>query len=237
MFFQKKVKWIRENDVSCLCLDFTDVLDDRVACDRVKGSEKRVPLIDHGEDTEVNNENKIEYLKRVIKWRLVTSLQLQTRAVLRGLYTIVTRKTMDRLADLISAQDFSNLLSGEPSIDVDDWKKNTKYSGGFTKDSPQIEWFWNIVRTFDQKEREKILHFATGSRRPPVGGFAYLMGFAGGLHKFTLHCVKSERDMKRLPTAHACICTIDMPAYPTQECLEERLRVVLLHGKFEFECV
>ena len=43
--------------------------------------------------------------------------------------------------------------------------------------------------------------------------------------------------MKRLPTAHACICTIDMPAYPTQECLEERLRVVLLHGKFEFECV
>jgi hypothetical protein len=142
---------------------------------------------------------------------------------------------MDRLADLMSPQDFSNLLSGEPNIDVDDWEKNTKYAGGFTKESPQIEWFWKIVRKYDQKDREKLLHFATGSRRPPVGGFAYLMGFAGGLHKFTVHGVKSEKDMNRLPTAHACICTIDMPAYPSLECLEERLRVVLIHGSKGFD--
>jgi hypothetical protein len=235
IFFEKKVKYIRENDVEFLCMDFTDVLDDRLACDRIKGSESRVPLIPDGEAVDVTNKNKTEYLNRVLKWRLVTSLQLQTRAILQGLYTIVTRETMDRLADLVSAQDFSNLLSGEPQINVDDWERNTKYGGGFTKDSNEVRWFWKVIREFNLEEREKILHFATGSRRPPVGGFAYLLGFAGGLHKFTLHCVKAEKNMNRLPTAHACICTIDMPAYPSLECLRERLRVVLVHGSKGFD--
>ena len=88
-------------------LNFTDVLDDRVACDRVEGSEKRVPLIENGENIELSDENKIDYLNRVIKWRLVTSLQLQTRAAFED-FTNWTRKTMDRLAISCQIQDFSN---------------------------------------------------------------------------------------------------------------------------------
>jgi hypothetical protein len=38
-----------------------------------------------------------------------------------------------------------------------------------------------------------------------------------------------------LPTAHACICTIDLPAYPSYEILLDRLRIALLHGSRGFD--
>ena len=71
-------------------------------------------------------------------------------------------------------------------------------------------------------EREALLQFATGSRRPPAGGFGRLQGFNGGVHPFTIakaHERRSgsrgadagtsgeEKELARLPTAHACICT------------------------------
>ena len=45
-------------------------------------------------------------------------------------------------------------------------------------------WFWRAVRSYSPAEREQLLQFVTGSRRPPAGGFAQLQGFNGGVHKY-----------------------------------------------------
>ena len=82
---------------------------------------------------------------------------------------------------------FFQLLSGEPNIDVDDWEKN-EICRYFTKNH-QIEWFWKIVEDTIRRI-VKTLHFATGSRRPPVGGFAYLMDLVAFTN--SVHGVKSE---------------------------------------------
>ena len=38
------------------------------------------------------------------------------------------------------------LICGLPKIDVDDWEKHSTYMG-YEKDSPQVVWFWKVIRT------------------------------------------------------------------------------------------
>jgi hypothetical protein len=67
-----------------------------------------------------------------------------------------------------------------------------------------------------------LLQFATGSRRVPVGGFAHLVGLNGGRHPFTLHAGR-HLPPGALPTAHACVCTIDVPAFVDFEAASQKL--------------
>jgi E3 ubiquitin-protein ligase HUWE1 len=90
------------------------------------------------------------------------------------------------------------LISGLPDIDIDEWKANTVYEG-YTLSSPQIQWFWRAVRSFDQEERAKLLQFSTGTSKVPLEGFAELQG-SNGVQKFQIH--KGFGDVNRLPSAH-----------------------------------
>jgi hypothetical protein len=65
------------------------------------------------------------------------------------------------------------LLCGRQEIDVEDWKRNTVYKGYTVKDV-MIVWFWDIVKSFDQKLRGNLLHFCTGSTKVPIQGFRTL---------------------------------------------------------------
>jgi E3 ubiquitin-protein ligase HUWE1 len=111
------------------------------------------------------------------------------------------------------------LISGVPDIDIDDWKNNTEYRG-YQSSSPQIQWFWRAVRSFDQEERAKLLQFATGTSKVPLEGFSHLKG-SGGLQKFQL--CKDFGSIKRLPSAHTCFNQVDLPVYENYEQLKERL--------------
>ena len=82
-------------------------------------------------------------------------------------------------------------------------------------------------------EREQLLQFVTGSRRPPAGGFAQLQGFNGGVHKFTL-CL-GDLPTNSLPRAHACICTIDLPPYATYAVLRRSVYTALSMGCVGFD--
>lgn len=62
-------------------------------------------------------------------------------------------------ADLISIfneKELELLISGLPDIDIDDWRNNTVYHN-YSASSPQIQWFWRAVRSFDLEERAKLL--------------------------------------------------------------------------------
>jgi hypothetical protein len=70
---------------------------------------------------------------------------------------------------------------------------------------------------------------AVGSRQTPAGGFAQLEGFNGGKHRFTLY-KDSRKKPDALPTAHACLCTIDLPEYESRDQLVEKIRVAVVFG-------
>jgi hypothetical protein len=84
----------------------------------------------------------------------------------RGLHGVIPLE----LISIFNEAEFELLLAGLPTIDVEDWQRNTLYSGGYTADQLQIQWFWNVVKTrMKDTDRALLLKFATGtSTVPPV---------------------------------------------------------------------
>ena len=71
-------------------------------------------------------------------------------------------------AALVEPSDLSRMLAGEPHIDIADWEANTAVTGGMRRTAKLFGWFWRAVRSFTAAEREQLLQFVTGSRRPPL---------------------------------------------------------------------
>ena len=133
----------------------------------------------------------------------------------------------------IGPTDLARMLAGEAEIDVHDWETNSVTSGGMRRGGRTFRWFWRAVRSFTPHEREQLLQFVTGSRRPPVGGFAQLQGFNGGVHLFTLSASHEPKDS--LPRAHACICTVDVPEYSSYKSLRRALHTSATLGSIGFD--
>lgn len=92
------------------------------------------------------------------------------------------------------------LISGTPDIDVDEWRAATEYNG-YTSSDPVIVWWWRALKSFNREERAKVLSFATGTSRVPLGGFVELQGVQG-VQRFSIH--RAYGDTDRLPQAHTC---------------------------------
>mmetsp|Transcript_13943 Transcript_13943/g.21075 ORF Transcript_13943/g.21075 Transcript_13943/m.21075 type:complete len:998 (-) Transcript_13943:174-3167(-) len=227
--YKFKVRYILDNDVEDLDISFTDVLDDRTGFDfRVLGAEEQIELIKDGSHVQVSKSNKKDYIRRVCEWRLHGSIRKQVAAFLEGFHTIIPKGIINGLKYVLKPVDLANLIAGLPFVDADDWEKHSRCSGGYARADKQIKWFWEVVHEFNSEQRAALLHFVTGSRNPPVGGFARLQGFNGD-QKFTIS--KISASISALPSAHACICTIDLPEYTTKEMLRERIvKAVSLGG-------
>ena len=92
------------------------------------------------------------------------------------------------------------LISGTPDIDVDEWRAATEYNG-YASSDPVIVWWWRALKSFNREERAKVLSFATGTSRVPLGGFVDLQGVQG-VQRFSIH--RAYGDPSRLPQAHTC---------------------------------
>lgn len=93
------------------------------------------------------------------------------------------------------------MVGGLGKIDLDDWKANTKLKH-CSAEHPVVKWFWQIVESYDEEKRARLLQFVTGSSRVPLEGFKALQGSTGaaGPRLFTVHLVDASTDL--LPKAH-----------------------------------
>jgi len=157
---------------------------------------RRQPSSGTGEHIPVTNENKETYVSKLVEFKLKKVIAEQLRAFQRGLYDVVPLA----LLRIFSPSELELLHCGLPHIDVDDWYRNTEYSGGYSSSSECIQWFWEIVRSFDEENRGRLLQYVTGTSRVPHGGFAALSG-AHGVRKFLIEKVCH---VNQLPTSHTC---------------------------------
>ena len=74
----------------------------------------------------VTEENKREYVDKMVQWRLARGVGKQTEMLVRGL------KEMLPLAYLepFDSQELEWVIAGTPEIDMQDWQENTLYWGG-----------------------------------------------------------------------------------------------------------
>ena len=121
-----------------------------------------------------------------------------------------------------------------------DWRRHTRLAGGLRANAREVRWFWAVVDKWaggappDKRRLHGLLQFATGSRRVPVGGFAHLVGLNGGKHPFTLSS-GAHLSEGSLPTAHACICTVDLPRFASLAAAEKKLLEAVDVGTKRFD--
>lgn len=207
--------WILENDPSPLDLTFSVEADEF-------GTTKVIPLKEGGTSIPVTQENKKEFVQLSAQYRLYLSTKDQIEALLAGFYEIIPKD----LIAIFNEQELELLISGTPDIDVDEWRAATEYHG-YSSSDPVIVWWWRALKSFNRDERAKVLSFATGTARVPLGGFTELQGVQG-TQRFSIH--KAYGDPDRLPQAHTCFNQIDLPQYTSYEMLRQQLLLAINEG-------
>jgi len=218
--YYKSLLWMLENDI-------TDIITETFSIDIDQfGEVQTVDLIENGRNIPVTEENKHEYVRLVTEQRLTGSVQEQLEHFLKGFHDIVPAE----LISIFSEQELELLISGLPDINVDDWKNNTEYHN-YTAASPQIQWFWRAMRSFDKEERAKLLQFVTGTSKVPLNGFRELEGM-NGFSRFNIHRDYGSKD--RMPSSHTCFNQLDLPEYETYEALRQQLYTAMTAGSEYF---
>ncbi|OHE97086.1 HECT-domain-containing protein [Colletotrichum orchidophilum] len=218
--YYKSLVWMLDNDITDIITETFSVEDDEF------GVTRTVDLCTGGRDIAVTEENKHDYVRLVVEHKLLSSVKEQMEHFLKGFHDIIP-------ADLISIfneQELELLISGLPDIDVDDWKSNTEYHN-YTPSSPQIQWFWRAIRSFDKEERAKLLQFVTGTSKVPLNGFKELEGM-NGINRFNIH--RDYGNKERLPSSHTCFNQLDLPEYENYEMLRQQLMKAITAGSDYF---
>ncbi|XP_069785223.1 E3 ubiquitin-protein ligase HUWE1 isoform X3 [Narcine bancroftii] len=212
--FYQGLVYLLENDVSTLGyeLTFSTEVQEFGVCEVRE-------LKPNGAHIVATEENKKEYVHLVCQMKMTGAIRKQLAAFLEGFYEIIPK----RLISIFTEQELELLISGLPTIDIDDLKGNTEYHK-YQINSIQIQWFWRALRSFDQADRAKFLQFVTGTSKVPLQGFAALEGM-NGIQKFQIH--RDDRSTDRLPSAHTCFNQLDLPAYESYEKLRHMLLLAI----------
>ena len=111
-------------------------------------------LKEDGRNVRVTEENKKEYVKLVCQMKMTGAIKQQLTAFLDGFYSIIPK----RLISIFNEQELELLISGLPSIDIDDLKSNTeihKYQANALQVSTTVySWpldYYRLIIDIDQK--------------------------------------------------------------------------------------
>ncbi|XP_069491613.1 NEDD4-like E3 ubiquitin-protein ligase WWP2 isoform X1 [Ambystoma mexicanum] len=207
--FYNSIIWIKENNVEECELELYFIQDMEIL-----GKVTTYELKEGGDSIRVNEENKEEYIMLLTDWRFTRGVEEQTKAFLDGFNEVAPLEWLRYFDE----KELELMLCGMQEIDMSDWQKHTIYRH-YTKNSKQIQWFWQVVKEMDNEKRIRLLQFVTGTCRLPVGGFAELIG-SNGPQKFCIDKVGKET---WLPRSHTCFNRLDLPPYKSFEQLKEKL--------------
>jgi len=76
-----------------------------------------------------------------MRYRLLDRVKEQVKALLIGFYDVVP----EALLSVFDFQELELLLCGLPEIDIEDWKRNTEYTGDYERKGAShkvVKWFW-----------------------------------------------------------------------------------------------
>ncbi|XP_008834508.1 E3 ubiquitin-protein ligase HECW1 isoform X5 [Nannospalax galili] len=183
--FHQSLQWMKDNNITDI-LDLTFTVNEEVF-----GQVTERELKSGGANTQVTEKNKKEYIERMVKWRVERGVVQQTEALVRGFYEVVD----SRLVSVFDARELELVIAGTAEIDLNDWRNNTEYRGGYHDGHLVIRWFWAAVERFNNEQRLRLLQFVTGTSSVPYEGFAALRG-SNGLRRF---CIEKWGKITSLP--------------------------------------
>ncbi|KAK6591181.1 E3A like HECT domain containing ubiquitin ligase [Cryptosporidium xiaoi] len=209
------------NDLSDLSITFSLTINlnvDILNSNNTNNNYIEIDLIPNGRNITVNNENRLLYIKILTRYKLITSIKLQSNAFLKGLSTVIPYESLK----LFLPYEIQSLISGVyQKIDIINLKSYTTYTG-YLETSPQIIWFWEIIEKFSLEEQSEFLLFVTASRKAPLLGFQYLNPNFG---------IQIVPDSNRLPSASTCFNLLKLPTYTSKDVLEKKLKQAIFNSR------
>ena len=103
---------------------------------------------------------------------------------------------------------------GEKTVDIDKLMSITSYQS-CNANSPIIKRFWRVFEDFDDEQRQMYLKFVWGRSRLPID-----MKTLKDKHTIAL---AMNMDKTGFPHAHTCFFSIDIPNYPTDKIMRDKL--------------
>ena len=170
-----------------------------------------------GENTAVTGRNRAEFVKLYVEHALDKSVAAQFAAFAAGFGQVCGGPALG----LFTPAELELLVCGDPEIDMRALERVTKYDGGFDADHRAIRDFWSVVHSLPIADQKRLLFFATGCDRAPVGG----------LENLPFVVQRSGPDTEHLPTAHTCFNVLLLPEYASQEKLRDRLAVAIANAE------
>ena len=191
---------------------------------------KYVALADESPEIDfiLEGANKYQYVSAQVRSRILTA---GMRAFREGFFSVFPDGE-EWIIDLFLPQELAVLFGSDVRLDTRDWRDNTVYGNGYSDDSKQILWFWQLVQSMSDEDRRLVLLFATGMTAPPVGGFANMKTVGGDALKFSVSKVAGE--VEALPSAATCMNLLRLPEYPSQSVLNEKVLTAIRLGSQGF---
>ncbi|KAH0790301.1 ubiquitin-protein ligase 1 [Histomonas meleagridis] len=202
----RSLKWMLDNDVTPLEMQFTTDYDEY-------GVHSTIDLKPNGSEIMVTNENKEEFVNLMVEHRLKKQISCQIKAFCDGFYALIPLEEIRRF----SPNELDLLICGVPEIDVEDLKQNCEYAYPYSADHPVIKYFFNVISKWSNENLAKLLLFVTGSSQVPINGFKFFKDMEQPI------TIAPGGGKERLPAAHTCFNTIDLPEYENENELSEKL--------------
>ena len=215
-------EWAREE--SSIAVDSTlKIRTDPEVLEALLGSD----FPGQGDNRTLTADNVDEFIDAKLRHMAVWSMRDASLALLTGIYDVLPHGQFEWL----TLAEMRTLFSGPLTISLADLRATTTVGHPSHRNVPEWNWFWEIVSEFDQQKLESLLEFVSGSRRPPVGGFA---GAAGDRTWLQL-ILNPSRPVDAYPTSLTCHKQLLIPRYTTKDIMRDRLlSSITSHNRLEF---
>ncbi|XP_077438103.1 putative E3 ubiquitin-protein ligase HECTD2 [Vanacampus margaritifer] len=169
-----------------------------------------------GDKIPVTKHNRKEYVQLYADFLLNKCIYKQFAAFYHGFHSVCASDALM----LLRPEEVEMLVCGSPQLDMSALQKAAHYEG-YSKTDATIRSFWEVVLSFPVDLQKKLLHFATGSDRVPVGGMADL--------NFKISKIDAPTDW--LPVSHTCFNQICLPPYRSRKELKHKLTIAIANAE------
>jgi hypothetical protein len=171
------------------------------------GSKQDVPLTGYRGDEKVTPENKQQYIDASLRFRLVDEIREQREAFKRGFQELLPRDEIK----IFRMSELDPLICGITILEVPAFRKSCRFDPPETKDHPTIKMLFDVLTSWPNDARLRLLWFIIGISRVPAAGFNPPV------------TIQLTGKTDHLPTGHLCPRSLLLPPYDSIEVLKEKL--------------
>lgn len=187
-----------------------------------------IKLITNGDNKYVDETNYKDYIELVKSYTCGDGIQHLRVSFIKGFNSVIPFKMLKFFTD----QEMCDLLRGDRTgITEQALKENVQIQHGYSPDSQQIQWFFEILLNMSSELQREFIQFVTGFIALPIGGLSSINP------KLTLARTQftNQTDPDTvLPTVMTCTNYLKIPAYSSKEIMENMLYKAIQEGKIAF---